>query len=688
MMPRCSSEADCCISWQSSSLTRSNSTDRKLSGRGRCKTISRSKSDTSYKQRRPLQRGGQANSRPLPKGVSEAYADPELWTALNGVVQKASRRPGGWEEALKRATFDSYGRIARQEVQKLFVAHGSGPDLADSLFKYIDPYGRGMVDFDDFQRCFLPITERVGGQCSPGAATPRRPGTPRSARESGRAATKSPKRAESHAERAPSTSSVADADSPPIGRATSGLVSNPWGFPSCDMKLDDGRIRSSIEWRESGPDLEPRGYVGKALGTPRQRRPTPPRSLSPSVLWDLQVRGIVKVIGEREVQRQNKLHRAFRHLDHGGEHFELSRETVRKFFLSHNFSDDVADRFFDSFPRATNGGINFFAFQRAFLKHIQPCPCVPKLKSFLPADPRRQAVMAKFKDLEVVDVLEDIGRKITGKALSPFQVFRKSKPLADGTLSRAQVQQFFHHWGGSEAVADKFVDCLDPDKLDRVSFDEMQSWFQPFIEVNGARAYCGLAAGNLKDVDLIGAMEAIGTIESPRESKTWKAFRNVGGDCHARVSREEVRAYFNSHFYSKAIADTFYDELTNGGEEDGIDYNEFQRRVGGFIREREAKFDDPELDKVLRDIGERSRRRFVDRQGASMASIWTDCSGLWVDRKQVRAFFNRYAYGSNIADRYFDYSLGSSPEERIPSSALRSLLLPEEKSLQCMLPGR
>jgi Ca2+-binding EF-hand superfamily protein len=361
----------------------------------------------------------------------------------------------------------------------------------------------------------------------------------------------------------------------------------------------------------------------------REQRPRAP-SLTippPRQLEDRKMRKVIEDLGTSLAMRHKSAHHVFRTLDAENDG-TLSKTKVREFFARQSYPKDVADRFFATFPKDSDGEISSHEFTSYFTPYIikgydgKGINEVPQYMSKVKI-PLRPAYV---KDPELRAVLPGLEEAVKSRFPDLRQAFRAIDIEKDGKLERRDIQKFLGSYGHSKTISDKFFDHLNKEDDNHIDYMEFQAYFAPVIY---GYPQLGLERNT------------VDTLKQRAQSEGRKA--SVMGEGWESTLQQEAPKLRSRSSCSRSAS--VCESLTERSDRTRSDRTQSARGP------RALRSSDSELNRVVANIGETMKARHGDCRSAfkRVATSHKDC----VTRGDVQKLFRNYGYGES-ADQFFD----------------------------------
>jgi len=325
---------------------------------------------------------------------------------------------------------------------------------------------------------------------------------------------------------------------------------------------------------------------------------------------ELEMKTILQLISEKAAQRFSSIRSALRHLDADCDG-SVDRSEVRHFFRGYNFTDEIADKFFDYLDEEKLGELDyakFVNFIRPFLEGaINGTPLTARdltkgkgaldyvLEGLLDATEEGQEQLATF-DAKFQDTLRVLARKVQERFGSLSAAFRHVDLDRNGIMTRNETRYLFRLCNIPEELANKYHSAVDTNGSGEISFQELRESLAPYISteefadmkkdqrvraptppsertsreatpVPSSRATSKERAQRVpfsERARLRKLMQDVGDKLLLKFRQPRDAFKPLNLQRLGRISRDELCAFFRGFGHPQEVADWVYDLLKDG----------------------------------------------------------------------------------------------------------------------------
>eukprot|EP00930_Biecheleria_cincta_P095962 TRINITY_DN87846_c0_g1_i1.p1 TRINITY_DN87846_c0_g1~~TRINITY_DN87846_c0_g1_i1.p1 ORF type:complete len:630 (-),score=141.64 TRINITY_DN87846_c0_g1_i1:37-1860(-) len=344
--------------------------------------------------------------------------------------------------------------------------------------------------------------------------------------------------------------------------------------------------------------------------------------LQPLTKEEKEMKRVLELISEKASQKFSTVREAMRHLD-ADLTGTVDRSEVRYFFRGYDFSDDVADRFFDFLDRERKEELDYPQFVNFLRPYLQGAVNGNPLgaRSLTNQAGQLDAITAKNTtqvSLEEVwlqhhEMLKLIGSKARDRFGNLQQAFRYVDGDKTGTITRSEMHYFFRVFNLPETVADGFFDIMDAGRTGLVKYKEFEMCLRPYLEPD----------------------------KVVKTRRVTKAETPMPGDSlppTAPPSAEGFRPRPLAEPQPKAAIQMSTDSLVQSLQPGDSGY------VNAEIR--------AELRSLMQDIGQKLPLKFKHARDA-FRPLDLQRNGM-INKNEMRAFFRGFGQPQDVADRVFD----------------------------------
>lgn len=443
------------------------------------------------------------------------------------IAEKATQKFKNTRQAFRFIDEDHDGTISQTEMRYFFRAYDFGPEIADSFFAFLDPYGKDEIPYTDFVAFMSPHFNDV------------RPGSP----------SLDQKAVETRAK---------ICQSPPCPLLMENVAAVHREFADV-LKIIGQKVPSKFPslrhvWRYVDNDHD--GKVSKS-----------------------EMRAFFRAFN----LSQEESDRFYECIDQDGdegiyyEHFVM--------YLGPFIAPDATDvSSILKAPKKTRQVVTSPADPRAMKQSDAEEPPDPRATR-RQSSTRHEAQIDQDPNLrhELKALMIDIGRKLPLKFKHQRDAFRMLDLQRDGRITRTEMQSFFRGFGWGEQVADRMFDMLKEEPHDEVDYKSFMSHFdkiigsqfrqakrQPLIEMDNK-----LIEKEVNDIALILQDRMTTKYKSVQD-----AFRAVDLNKDGSVCLQEMRTFFRNIGMSYSQAEKVFAALDQDGSGE-IQYDEFIGLFGG-----------------------------------------------------------------------------------------------------------
>jgi Ca2+-binding EF-hand superfamily protein len=421
------------------------------------------------------------------------------------------------------------------------------------------------------------------------------------------------------------------------------------------------------------------------------------------------LRAVCEQVARKASQKYKTLREALRYVDsdHDG---LIDKGDIRYFFRAYDFSEDVADRFFEWMNPAGNREIEYRDFERVMSRFVgSELPDSKLGTKGCSSASTREGTPSSWNsagetnvdiDTEFKDTLQFIAKKSKEKFVDIRRAFRPVRASGNGIIRREDMRHFFRIFNFPQREADRFFDRLDVQAVGEVelarfmdlmrpygaqgSHKPMNGWAKPGFAVelgtfpqqkSPQQKSTELAEGVSPPVgstsneenpqkELRKVMQRMGEKLPLKFKHARDAFRVLDLERNGRITREEMRGFFRGFGEAPEVADRVYVLLQDDALRGEVNFAAFMKHFDGILgpsfrqgkREPLVKGCDPFIEKELcaaaAILGERLLTKY---QSISQAfrSVDLDKDGS-VSRYEMRIFFRNFGMSFSSADKLFD----------------------------------
>ncbi|CAK0895730.1 unnamed protein product, partial [Prorocentrum cordatum] len=448
-------------------------------------------------------------ARESPSVVAPAVKEtpPVIRELCERIAEKAIQKFKTTREAFRFIDADHDGFIDRSEMRHFFRAYDYGPDVADSLFDYLDQEGNEEIDHNTFFRLLTPFFNG----CRPASTASITMMSPPSPRESPRPSPEvgEPTGQKVRRSRTKDVQKEFDEVLDVIGKKAAfkfKTVHEAWRYVDNDKngavsrsemqyffrafnltkeaadkffdRLDDdehGEIPYEVFTKHLAPYIQPqvcggvrlpvkvhaKGALSRTMPTgfkdelaaspasPMKRRQGADQGLR------AELKALMQDLGQKLPLKFRHPRDAFRMLDlqRNG---RITRQELRAFFRGFGHSDQVSDKMFDLLAEESHGEVDFCAFMSHFDSVLGPHFRCAKRKPLIELEDKRL-------EKEINDIAMAIQDRLTTKYKTVQDAFRAMDLNKDGTVQLSELKIFFRSFGMPTDVAEKVFNVLCSD---------------------------------------------------------------------------------------------------------------------------------------------------------------------------------------------------------------------------------
>jgi len=386
--------------------------------------------------------------------------------------------------------------------------------------------------------------------------------------------------------------------------------------------------------------------------------------LKPLTKEEREMKKILELLSAKAAQKFNTVRAAMRFLD-ADRSGAVDRSEVRYFFRAYDFSNEIADKFFEHLDYDLKGELDYTYFVNFLRPYLQGAVngtplCSNELSSGGGMDKamedKEAAATGRREGFESIDedfrdVLQLIGNKSHEKFGNLRQAFRFVDGEKTGTISRSEMHYFFRAFNLPVAIADRFHNRLDITGSGDVSFSEFAKCLGPYLtpdkvvsprrtSMSGVHQMSSATAENDRTsparsrvsssaddavtagdlplqpridpelrAELRKLMQDIGDKLPLKFKHQRDAFRVLDLERNGRITKGEMRGFFRGFGHPEEVADKVFDLLDEEGLGE-IDFSDFMKHFDCILGTafRQAKriplipVEDPKLSKEVNDI--------------------------------------------------------------------------------------
>jgi len=419
---------------------------------------------------------------------------------------------------------------------------------------------------------------------------------------------------------------------------------------------------------------------------------------------------ILQLISEKAAQKFNSIRSALRHLDADCDG-NVDRSEVRHFFRGYNFTEEVADRFFEYLDKEKRGMLDyakFVNFIRPFLegaingtpltaRDLTSCRGAPDsvLEDMLEVTDERQDRLHEFDGK-----FQESLRILTSKALDRFgslaNAFRFVDLDRNCNMTRNETEYLFRLCNLPAELAVKFHDAVDTNGSGEISLQEFHAALAPYLsdedqkrqQLKKKKDYL------LKPYTPERADEDLRSASKRAASKEWNkhvdfelrnelrrlmqdvgdklllkfkhvrdAFKPLNLQRLGKITREEMHNFFRGFGHPEEVADRIFDLLDQEGKGE-IEYSVFMshfesvlgRDFRNFSEQPPIYLEDPIKCKEVNETADSLKRRLLTRSRnmkEAFRALDSDHDGQ-VSRSELRMFGKKVGVTMQSCDQLFD----------------------------------
>lgn len=343
--------------------------------------------------------------------------------------------------------------------------------------------------------------------------------------------------------------------------------------------------------------------------------------LQPLTKEEKEMKRVLELISEKASQKFSTVREAMRHLD-ADLTGTVDRSEVRYFFRGYDFSDDVADRFFDHLDRERKEELDYPQFVNFLRPYLQGAVNGNPLgaRSLTNQAGQIDAISSKGKTREVSleqvrlenhDLLKLIGSKARERFGNLQQAFRYVDGEKTGSITRSEMRYFFRVFNLPATVADDFFDIMDSGRTGLVKYKEFDMCLRPYLEP-----------------DKVMKNRKINKAETPMPGDSLPPTAPSSSEGPRPTADPEQRGLL------QASTDSLLNALQPGDS--------------GYINAEIRA----ELRTLMQDIGQKLPLKFKHARDA-FRPLDLERNGM-INKNEMRAFFRGFGQPEDVADRVFD----------------------------------